>query len=67
MHSKNNLHLSGGFLVPREERLPMYVKSIIESFIVLFLNKVYKFYVFCSLYQIFVGAWGGVVVNALRY
>jgi hypothetical protein len=53
MHSKNNLHLFYGFLVPREEHGPVYVKSIIESFIALFLNNFYNFYVLYSLFLVF--------------
>jgi len=53
MHSKNNLHWLDGFLMPREERVPGYVKSIVENFIALFLNNFYNFYVFYSLYLLF--------------
>jgi len=53
MHSKNNLHLLDGFLMPHEEHGTVYVKSIIESFIALFLNNLYNFYVFYSLYLLF--------------
>jgi len=53
MHSKNTLHLLDGFLMPREEHRTVYVKSIIESFVALFLNKFYNFYVFYSLYLLF--------------
>jgi len=53
MHSKNNLHLLAGFFMPREEHGTVCVKSIIESFVALYLNNFYNFYLFYSLYLLF--------------